>query len=100
MITLPTIHNNGTSADDLLEGNLAARTAIESALDVIRRMEFNARDYYPVPGSFEKARDERRVHIENLLNASVYFLSIAEFCSDAVAAKEARLATRFSLNRA
>jgi hypothetical protein len=45
MITLSTIHNNnGTSADDLLEGNLAARTAIESALDVIRRMEFNARD--------------------------------------------------------
>jgi len=99
MITLPTIHNNGTSADNLLEDNLAARGAIESALDVIRKMEFNGRDYYPVEGSFEKARDERRVHIDNLLNASAYFLAIAEHCSDAVAAREARIASRYSLNR-
>lgn len=81
---------NGTSAESLLQDNLNARTAIEDALTVIQKMEFNGRDYYPVEGSYEKARAERMIHIEALRNASQYFLSIAEHCSDAVCEKETR----------
>ena len=88
--TMPCIHMNGTSPDDLLNDNIEARRAIEDALDRIQKMEFNGRDYYPVAGSFEQARDERMVHVHALRAASQYFLDIAEHCSDAVAEREAR----------
>ena len=52
--TMPCIHMNGTSPDDLLNDNIEARRAIEDALDRIQKMEFNGRDYYPVAGSFER----------------------------------------------
>lgn len=90
--TMPTIHMNGTSVDDLLNDNIEARRAIEDALDRIQKMEFNGRDYYPVPGSFEKARDERMVHLTALRAASDYFLKIAEHCSDAQCERDARRA--------
>lgn len=89
-ITMPFIHMNGTSAETLLNDNCNARAAIMEALDTIARMEFNGRDYYPVPGSFEKARKERSKHVMAVMNAAAYFEAIAEHCSDAVAAKEAR----------
>jgi hypothetical protein len=58
MITLPVIHLNGTSPKDLLEGYRNACAAVRDAMDAIAKIEFNARDYYPVEGSWEKARAE------------------------------------------
>ena len=91
-IQMPIIHMNGTSPETLLEDNLNAFRAIGDALDVIRKMEFNGRDYYPVAGSFEAARDQREVHIQHLRDAKDYFMAICEHCSDEVAAREARRA--------
>jgi hypothetical protein len=86
----PFIHTNGTSADVLLSDNCNSARAINEALTVINRSEFNARDYYPVPGSWEKALAERRVHLTALKAAADYFFTIAEHCSDAVCERDAR----------
>lgn len=93
-ITKPVIHLNGTAAETLLEDNIEARRTIEDAISRIQKMEFNGRDYYPVAGSFEKARDERMAILTNLRDASDYFLAIAEHCSEVVAEREARKAGR------
>lgn len=59
-MTLPTIHLNGTGRQTLLDGYENARTAVRDALDVLRAVEFNPRDYY-VQGdtAWTAARDER-----------------------------------------
>ena len=80
--TMPTIHMNGTSVDDLLNDNVEARGAIEDAIARIQKMEFNGRDYYPVEGSFTKAVAERMEIMKKLRDASDYFTAIAEHCSD------------------
>lgn len=59
-LTLPIIHNNGTGADTLFDGYLAARSALRDAEEALKKVEFNSRDYYPVAGSWEKALEERR----------------------------------------
>lgn len=90
--TMPFIHSNGTSADDLYNDNVDARRAIEDAIDRIQKMEFNGRDYYPVEGSHTKAIAERMEVLKKLRDASDYFLAIAEHCSDFIAEREARRA--------
>ena len=89
-VTLPVIHINGTSPEDLLNDNMEVSQALDAALDRIQRMEFNARDYYPRPGSWDKAVAERRKHIEALRQAQDYFMAVAVHCSDAVAERAAR----------
>ena len=44
--TFPAIHLNGTGAETLLEGYVAAYLAVGDAIDTLRKVEFNARDYY------------------------------------------------------
>ena len=92
--TLPTIHMNGTSPDTLLEDNREVMDAINNATDRIMRMEFNARDYYPVEGSWEKAKAERQFHINNLVAAKAYFEAVAIHCSDAVASRDSQRENR------
>jgi hypothetical protein len=43
----PTIHLNGTSRLTLLEQARAAATALDAAIEAMRRMSPNGRDYYP-----------------------------------------------------
>jgi len=42
----PTIHINGTSREQLLEGYLSAITALDTALDKLLLTAPNGRDYY------------------------------------------------------
>ncbi len=49
-MTFPTIHMNGTSAKSLMEDIDHAYHAINAAMDALRRMSPNGRDYYPQPG--------------------------------------------------
>ena len=44
---LPTIHMNGTSKTDLLEGYCDAISAVLLALEALARTTPNGRDYYP-----------------------------------------------------
>ena len=58
--TLPTIHLNGTGADNLKREYRAARKAIGAAVDALAAATCNARDFYPQePGAWQRARDER-----------------------------------------
>ncbi len=47
MTVLPTVHLNGTSSQTLIDGYCRARSAISDAMEALREIEFNSRDYYP-----------------------------------------------------
>ena len=58
--TLPTIHLNGTGAQNLEEEYRAVRRAVSAASDALQAATCNARDFYPQePGAWQRARDER-----------------------------------------
>lgn len=73
-ITPPTIHLNGTSSKDLWQGYEAAYDAVRAAQEAIGKIEFNARDYYVQPGSWEKARDARSEQLQALSQVEEYLL--------------------------
>ena len=82
-ITLPLIHMNGTAAKDLFEGYRAAMDAVQDADDAIKRLEFNARDYYPQgPEAWEKAREEMTERRKKLSEIHADFLAIAIHIQD------------------
>ncbi len=89
-ITLPIIHLNGTSAEDLLKGNLAASDACSDAINAIGLAEFNGRDYYPVPGAWDKAVAERTAHVQAIRAAKDYFMAIAMHADTVISEKQAR----------
>jgi len=71
-ITLPTIHLNGTSPSTLLRDYADAGFAINAAVERLLKVEFHSRDYYPVPGSWDRACDERRKILQGLREAQRY----------------------------
>lgn len=77
MTTLPFIHSNGTGAETLRDDALAQRAAVGDLLAAMRKAEFNARDYYPVEGAWEKAREERRDFLHTLRKAMDHFEAVA-----------------------
>lgn len=81
-IVMPVIHMNGTSVEDLLLDNSEAKNAIDDAVYRILKMEFNSRDYYPVPGSWTAALSQRIEIIKSLRDASEFFEAISEHCAD------------------
>lgn len=84
MNTLPTIHMNGTGPQMLFDDYLAAHHALDSALDVCFKIEFNARDYYPQgdnpqgDNAWANARDEMASHLRAIRTASDAFRAVAE----------------------
>jgi hypothetical protein len=53
-ITLPLIHLNGTSRNNLIDGYDKAAYALSDFENAFDAIEFNARDYYPKgPDAFE-----------------------------------------------
>jgi hypothetical protein len=74
-ITAPTVHLNGTGYKDLWSGYEAAYEAVRAAQDALRKIEFNARDYY-VQGNeaYSKARDHRTEQFIKLVDIEEYLL--------------------------
>ena len=61
MATVPTIHLNGTSGDDLQREYHEAYKAINFAIQALRDATCNGRDYYPQGDyAFYNAREERQ----------------------------------------
>lgn len=60
MIIMPFVHMNGTSKNELLELREKAYSALDSAMDALKEMAPNGRDYYPDPGRMEKAVEQHR----------------------------------------
>ena len=69
---LPTVHLNGTSRDMLLKGEMKVHDALNELSEAMSACTFHSRDYYlqdDDPYSYEsynKAKEERMKHIENL----------------------------------
>ena len=67
MNTLPTIHLHGTPAKMLLDGYNGAVDAVLAAEGAMKRIEFNARDYYVSHNAeWQMARAEFADMLENL----------------------------------
>jgi hypothetical protein len=66
-MTLPTVHLNGTSGDDLLLANREARRAVRVAYDALRETAPHGRDYYPQgDDAIQHAVDEYRSRLAAL----------------------------------
>lgn len=64
--TLPVIHLNGTGAETLYNEYRDARRALSEATDKLLEATCHPRDFYPVAGTWEKARQERSAMIQKL----------------------------------
>ncbi len=68
-IQCPLIHLNGTTADSLIEELNEAYIAIDAALDAMRKIGPNGRDYYPLgPEAMEAATTQHRSRAMRLQN--------------------------------
>lgn len=73
MTTLPTIHLNGTGADNLEREYRAVRQAVATAADALAAATCNARDFYPQdPEAWRRAQAERAEMFELLRQVSDY----------------------------
>ena len=71
--TLPTIHLNGTGAQNLEEEYRAVRQAVSAAVDKLEKATCNARDFYPQGhGAWDRARAERAEAFRLLQRVSGY----------------------------
>jgi hypothetical protein len=81
--TLPTIHLNGTSPEDLLFEASCARDQLTQAVDAIRGAHPNARDYYPQGvEAAAKAIREYEAHYAAVSAAAAFFAAHAEHIED------------------
>ena len=75
---LPTVHLNGTSKEMLLVGNYGILRGIDGLEESISKCQFHGRDYYVQDadqhsyGTYNKALDERRKHLKNILALKKY----------------------------
>lgn len=78
-LTVPSVHLNGTSREELKKGYQAAYEAIGAARDTVGESSPNARDYY-VQGNdaYSKARDEHWDRMQRLLDIRQELLALFE----------------------
>ena len=67
---------NGTSAKMLLNDYENAYYAVDAAIESLSKIEFNARDYYPVDGSWDKALRQREQQFRNLHDLKIQIQDI------------------------
>jgi hypothetical protein len=83
MTTLPTIHLNGTSAQNLSAEYYAALKSIQEASNALVNATCNQRDFYPQgDGAWEKARAERSDMFLYLATVEQYLSAWAEHASN------------------
>lgn len=64
---LPTIHLNGSNAENMLEDIKVAYRAVNAAIEALRQTCPNGRDYYPQgPSAINTAMDEYRARLGKL----------------------------------
>lgn len=91
VLTLPTIHLNGTSADDLLEQQCNAASAIREAITAVANAGPNGRDYYPQgPQAFTLATEQHRARLQKLQDVLTELEQLAEYIADEQMKRERR----------
>jgi len=79
MITLPTIHSNGTSKKMLTDGYDLAADTLEDFIAAYGSVEFNARDYYVQgPDAWTKALKEREAMNAKIRDVKNYLTEIRQ----------------------
>jgi len=77
--TMPRVHLNGTSKDELLRQQLAAISALRVAVEGLAQAAPNARDYYVIgPTAFEAARKQHETRMHRLADNIRELTAIAE----------------------
>jgi hypothetical protein len=87
-IILPSIHMNGTSADELLRLNRTAMEALDAAILAMHSAAPNARDFY-VQGSFtfRSAQAEHRARLTAVQQVREEYLTLAMHAAKAIEAQ-------------
>lgn len=75
-LILPIVHLNGTSRKDLIDMRCKASNCLREAIEGLSAIGPNGRDYYPVQGLFDQARDQHVRRLEAL--KGVYRELVAE----------------------
>jgi hypothetical protein len=72
-LTIPIVHLNGTSEDELIEQRKKVYQALRVVLEALCKMSPHGRDYYPEPGLLDRAKVQhlRRVETINRLMAEM-----------------------------
>jgi hypothetical protein len=66
-MTFPSIHLNGTAAEDLLADYIDACQDLRTAIQTVQKTGPNARDYYVQgPGAFASAQEEHISRLQRL----------------------------------
>jgi hypothetical protein len=82
-VQLPVVHLNGTSREALTHQYTEAFLAVEAAMDVLRKLEVNARDYYPAGNDAAgNAQREHRERIQKLKDVAGELEAIALHCAE------------------
>jgi hypothetical protein len=77
-LIVPAVHINGTSADALIRGYVAAGDAIFAALQELEAAAPHERDYYLYPeGSFQRACEEHATRVKWLVCVRRQFMDLA-----------------------
>lgn len=84
-LTLPTIHRNGTSREELYSQLERAHTSLCQALMALHNAVPNPRDYYTqATGSFTRAVEEHQARVNSLVDVDNQIVRIAEHVQDAI----------------
>ena len=91
---IPTVHNNGTAGEVLLDQNTTVLEAVRKAIDALYDAAPNARDYYQTPGAFVIAQRVHASRIAALTNVRDQIAATVEGIQDQIDAKEASRRSR------
>jgi len=81
VLTKPTIHLNGSSAEGLAEGYRGAYSAVGDAIRAVQATAPNARDYYTQgPGAVSKADKEHRARLQRLSDVQKELEDLGVYC--------------------
>ena len=81
VVTIPTVHINGTSKKALLEQISKANHALIVAIDALVEMSPNGRDYY-LTDNFKVASAEHRARIAKIFEVKSEIMAIGEAIAD------------------
>jgi hypothetical protein len=85
--TAPVINLNGTSAQNLIEEYKTAHTAVVDALEALRNVTINGRDFLK-PQDFQMARGEQIVRLEKLQEVANDLVELAQLVQNQIDARK------------
>lgn len=87
---IPTVHNNGTAGEALVDQNMAALDAVRKAIDAVCEATPNARDYYVQwPEAPEAAKRDHEARVKALTTVRDELAAIVEAVQTQIDEREA-----------